>query len=170
MSLGIKLVQAVQKETAMKRPLPLCAIVHGKSPGGKQGTAITASVTLTDNDRFSHLAEDVTIHVQGPKSKAQSPKVTAERFAARATYLTESLQFVEIDGGGTALLRSSPETMRAPRTPYFEARVDDSAIALKRYQPHPDKPGREAIPFCVTDEVLARLVDDAVAVLTPPRK
>ena len=170
MSLGIKLVQAVQKETAMKRPLPLCATADDSS-GGKRGTAVTASVTLTDNDRFSHMAEEVTVKVTGnPQSTVRNPQFKAERFAERATYLTESLQFVETDGGGSAILRSSPETMRGPRTAYYEARVDESAISLKRYQPHEDKPGRAATPFCVTDEVLARLVDDAAAVLAPPRK
>ena len=179
MSLGIKLVQAVQKETAMKRPLPLQATVNDRLHGnGRRSTSITASVTLSDNDRFSHLAEDVTVTVtriaegtsaeEMPRSRSKpSLEEKAQRFVQRATYLVESLQFVEMDAGGSAILRSSPETMRAPRSEYFEATVDVDALTLKRFQPHATEPGREQIPFCITDEVLARLVEDAAAVLAP---
>lgn len=168
MSIGTKLVQAVQKETAMQRPLPLKATA---SEGN-----VTASVTLTDNDRLSHLASEVSIKtsVGGTRRKSASTSATAQRkseaFAAQATYLTEPLRFVETDAGGTAVLRSNPEAMSAPRAPYFEAQVTDTALSLKRYQPHRDKPGREQIPFCVTDEVLARLADDAAATLLPTLK
>src|SRR5687768_4437832 len=112
MSLGTKLVQAVQKEAAMKRPLPLRSVAQDSARSGRA----EASVTLTDNDRFSHMAEEVKIQVQTPKPKVQSPKSVAERFVARATYLTEALQFVEMDAGGTAVVRSTPATMRAPRS------------------------------------------------------
>ena len=168
MSLGTKLVQAVQKEAAMQRPLPLEATAnHGN---------VAASVTLTDNDRLSHLASEVTIKVtgEGKSRKAASRSAGAQRkaetFAARATYLTEPLRFVETDAGGTAVLRSKPETMSAPRSEYFEAHVTETSVSLKRYQPHRDKPGRAAVPFCVTDDVLARLADDAAAVLAPASK
>jgi hypothetical protein len=171
MSIGIKLVQAVQKEAAMQRPLPLQATAT-------EGN-VTASVTLTDNDRLSHLASEVKVTAEKDTAGATSRKAAsngspeagvrrkAEAFAERATYLTEPLRFVETDAGGTAVLRSRPETMSAPRAEYFEAQVTEEAIALKRYQPHRDKPGRVESPFCVTDDVLARLADDASAVLAP---
>lgn len=166
-SLGTRLVQAVQKEAAMQSPLPICAIVH---EDGAKGARIGASVTLVDNDRFSHLAEEVTISVtraktHGPKIKPITPQATAEKFAARVTYLTENLQFVEGDASGAAILRSTPQTMRAKGAEYFEARVTESNLSLKRFQPHDAKPGRAAIPFSLTDEVLARLADDAAASL-----
>jgi hypothetical protein len=168
MSIGTKLVQAVQKETAMQRPLPLQATAN-------EGN-VSASVTLTDNDRLSHLASEVSIKSSGggTRRKTASTSVTAQRkaetFAERATYLTEPLRFVETDAGGTAVLRSKPEAMQAPRTPYFEAQVTATALSLRRYQPHTDKPGREQIPFCVTDEVLARIADDAAATLASPSR
>ena len=171
-SLGTKLVQAVQKEAAMQRPLPLQAIAEVAVPGAS-GRTLTAEVTLTDHDRFSHLIEAVTVSVTPPTTRHAPPLDTqerAQRFAQRATYLTEALQFVEKDAGGNATLRSSPSTMRGPRAEYFEAQVAEHAISLQRYQPHADKPGREPIPFCVTDEVLARLADDATAALVPPSK
>jgi hypothetical protein len=164
MSLGIKIVQAVQKEAAMQRPLPLQATAEHKLRGAGRATA---SVTLTDNDRFSHMANDVTVAITGHPAKHRSPQVVAESFTARATYLTEALRFVECDATGAALVRSTPETMRAPRTAYFEAKIGPATLSLQRFQPRPDTPGRDAIPFCVTDEVLARLVEDAAAVLAP---
>jgi hypothetical protein len=161
----------VQKEAAMQRPLPLQA-------AATEGN-VTASVTLTDNDRLSHLASEVRVTAGKDSTGSSSRRAAsggvpdagarrkAEAFAARATYLTEPLQFVETDAGGTAVLRSRPETMSAPRTEYFEAQVTEATIALRRYQPHRDKPGRIEAPFCVTDDVLARLTEDASAVLTP---
>jgi hypothetical protein len=161
-SLGTKLVQAVQKETAMQSPLPLSATAHEDLPKG--GRAV-AAVTLADNDRLSHLAENLTVSVDSAKSKVQSPQVIAKRFAERATYLTERLQFVEGDAQGAAIVRSTPQSMRGKRSEYFEARVTETSLSFQRYKPHEDKPGREAAPFCVTDDVLSRLADDAAHVL-----
>lgn len=47
----------------------------------------------------------------------------------------------------------------------MRAKGGENEIALCRYQPHANRPGREAIPFCVTDETLSRLADDAAQVL-----
>ena len=165
MSLGIKLVQALQKQAAMKRPFPMHAEASDALRAhGRKGRKVTAAVTLSDNDRLSHLVEVAKVRLEGA---AQNPETVARRFAERATYLSEALRFVECAGDGAAILRSTPETMRARREPYFEARVGEGEIALRRYQAHPDRPGRAALPFCVTDEVLTRLVDDAAAALNP---
>lgn len=173
MSLGTKLVQAVQKEAAMNRPLPMTAQAE-VAPESGSGPTLSAQVVLADNDRYSHLAEEVTISVAGLKAARGAKVVTtqgkAERFIERATYLTEALQFVECDHQGAAVVRSSPQTMRGPQTDYYEARVEDAALSLRRYRPKTEAPGRDAIPFCVTDDVLSRLADDAADVLQPKRK
>ncbi len=162
-SIGTKLVHAVQKEAAMQSPLPLSASAHEDLP---KGGRVEASVKLVDNDRLSHLAEAIMIEVQNPKTKFQSPQVVAERFAERATYLTERLQFVEGNAQGAAILRSTPATMRGRRAEYFEARVTEAELSIQRFKPHDDKPGRESVPFCVTADVLARLADDAANILS----
>ncbi|HEX8237262.1 MAG TPA: hypothetical protein VF600_14985 [Abditibacteriaceae bacterium] len=161
-SIGTKLVQAVQKEAAMNRPLPLQAEA--------QDGAVKASVIVADNDRLSHLAGEVKVSVSGGASKAASPKAKAEAFAGRTTYLTERLGYVETDAGGTAVLRSTPETMRGKKSEYYEARVGDSEMSLKRYKPHAQKGGRDAVPFHVTDDTLARIADDGAAALTTRKK
>jgi hypothetical protein len=166
-SLGTKLVQAVQKEAAMQSPLPLSASACEDLP--RNGTA-TAAVTLVDNDRLSHLAAEITVIIQNPKTRALSAQTLAERFTQRATYLTERLQFVEGTADGGAIVRSTPTSMRGKRAEYYEAYITDSLLSFKRYKPHVDKPGRELVPFCITDEILARLTDDAVASFSTPVK
>lgn len=160
-SIGTKLVQAVQKEAAMRRPLPLQATVE---EGG-----VKASVALTDHDRLSHLAGEVKVAVTPDARPARNPQSKAEAFAGRATYLTEALGFVETDAGGTAVLRSQPAAMRGKGTEYFEARVGESELSLKRYQSRAGRGGRDAVPFPLTDETLARLTDDAASSLSAGR-
>jgi hypothetical protein len=63
-------------------------------------------------------------------------------------------------------VRSTPQTMRGAREEYFEAKVGAHEISLKRYKPNANKPGRDEVPFCVTDETLERLTNDAAGVLT----
>ncbi len=163
MSLGIKLVQAVQKEAAMKRPFPINAEAQETIKSGRKERRVSAQVRVCDHDRLSHLAEKVVVHAEGAK---RDPETVARRFAEKATYLSEALQFVECDAKGAAIVRSTPETMRAPRSEYFEAKVSGSEITLRRFQPHAKQSGCEAVPFCVTDETLTRLADDAAEVLT----
>ena len=167
MSLGTKLIQAVQKEAAMKRPLPLQAIASDELRGRGR---VRAAVTLTDNDRFSHMASELKVAIDRSPTKqsnraARNTGENAIDFVRRATYLTESLQCVEANSGGDTVVRSTPATMRGVRAPYFEAVVGKDELSLRRYQPHTDRPGREDVPFCLTDEVMTRLVEDAAAVL-----
>jgi hypothetical protein len=162
MSLGVKLVQAVQKEAAMKRPFPIQAEAHASIKSGRKNRTVSAQVRLCDEDRLSHLAEKVVVHVEGP---GRDPETSARRFSEKTTYLSEALQFVECDAQGSAIVRSTPQTMRAKGADYFEAKVGKNEITLCRYQAHSGKPGRAAIPFCVTDETLSRLADDASQVL-----
>jgi hypothetical protein len=160
-SIGTKLVQAVQKEAAMNRPLPMQAEA--------QDGNVKASVTVADNDRLSHLAGEVKVSVDSSANNANT-RAKAEAFAGRTTYLTERLGYVETDAGGTAVLRSTPETMRGKKSEYYEARVGESDVSLKRYKAHEQKGGRDAVPFHVTDDTLARIADDAAASLTTRKK
>lgn len=155
-SIGAKLVQAVQKEAAMQRPLPLEA--------SAQDGAVNASMKLSDHDRLGHLAQEIKIKVD--QAGSASTRTKAEAFAARATYLTERLGHVETDAGGSEILRSTPQTMRGPRSEYFEAKVSDSEVSLQRFKPRESGGGREEVPFHATDDTLARITDDAASVLT----
>ena len=154
-SIGAKLVQAVQKEAAMQRPLPL-------ETEARDG-AISARVKLSDHDRLGHLAQEVKISVD--KAGSASTKSKAETFAGRATYLTERLGHVETDAGGSEILRSTPDTMRGKGSEYFEAKVGEGEVSLQRFKPRQGG-GRENVPFHLTDDTLARVTDDAASALT----
>ena len=169
MSLGKKLVQSAQKEAAMKTPFPQTAnATLARAKGGE----VQATAQIADTDRYSKMATEVRVKVEGVKAGKNDATATqkAARFAERATYFSEGLRHVETDLGGTAVVRSTPETMAGRGAPYFEAAVREDEITLRRYRGGTGKTAREPIPFCVTDDVLSRAVDDAAAVLAPDKK
>jgi hypothetical protein len=165
MSLGKKLVQAAQKEAALQRPIPYGAEAVEPLPRGGE---LRATATVNDYDRFTKMASEVKVSVargHSPPGRGLSVAERAQKFVDKATYLTESLMVVETDPAGASTVRSTPATMAGKGSAYFEAAVKDDEIALRRYKPKPG--GREQVPFCVTDDVLGRLVEDAAAALTP---
>ncbi len=166
MSLGKRLVQSAQKEAALGRPLPLEA---SASETLKGGATIHAHARLVDADKYTKLTGEVRVSLEStaPKSAGLTPQERAERFAAGATYLSEALAFVETDAGGTAIVRSTPETMTGRRSAYYEAQVKADEVRLQRFRAAESGPGREAVPFPLTDDTLARLVEDAARALKP---
>ena len=163
MSIGNKLVREIEKQVAAGKGLPLMV--------SSEDGHTTARAVLKDRDRLGSLAEEVSVARSTPPTSAKGDvQQQAEKFAARASYLPERLQFVETDAGGGAILRSSPQTMRAPRSEYFEARIGQSEVSLRRFKPRASGGGREAVPFHTTDDTIGRLVDDAAAVLGPSKK
>lgn len=167
MSLGTKLVQSAQKEAALQRPFPLQAQA---SLPLRDGGTLSAQAQIADNDRLSKLAQCVVVARGGAApghSKGQAnARRRAEKFAARATYLAEQLAFVECDANGAAIARSTPATMAGRGAPYFEARVTEDEITLQRFQAIGGG-ARQSVPFCLTDDLLARVVEDAAATLAP---
>lgn len=167
MSLGKRLVQSAQKEAALKRPLPLEASSSETLPSG---ATVSARATVVDADRYTKLTGEIRVSLQGGKFQGViTPQERAERFAQSATYLSEALRFVETDAGGTATARSTPETMNGRRSPYFEAKVKDDEVTLQRFAPSERGPGRESVPFPLSDDLLTRVVDDASNALKPRR-
>lgn len=170
MSLPVKLIQAAQKEAALKRPVPYNA--EASEPLAR-GAEIKATARVADYDRFTKMVEEVKVEVargHSPPARGLSAEERAKKFAGKVSYLTESLQHVETDFGGTAIVRSTPETMAGKRSPYFEAQVKENELSLKRFQPGADGAKRQQIPFCVTDDQLGRLAEDAAAALGPGKK
>ena len=168
MSLGKRIVQSAQKEAALGRPLPLEA---SASEVLGSGATIHARATLTDADKYTKMTGEIRVSMEGASSKrGANAQERAEQFASSATYLTESLAFVETDEGGTATARSTPATMNGPRSAYFEARVNEDEVQFRRFQPSERGPGRQSVPFPLSDDILARVVDDAANALKPRRE
>ena len=168
MSLGKRLVQSAQKEAALKRPLPLEASSSETLSGG---ATVTARAALADADKYTKMTGEIQVSLEGgTAARGATAQERAERFAGSATYLSEALGFVETDAGGTATVRSTPETMNGRRSPYFEAKVTESEVTLRRFAPSERGPGRESVPFPLSDDLLERVVNDAANALKPRRE
>lgn len=97
-----------------------------------------------------------------------SLRAWADRLAARVTYLMEPLTVIEVDAqGGEVELRSQAPTPREGRRSYYEARLDRRP-ALRLYRVCFDEATRKRapVPFQITTEVLQRLADDLVDVVS----
>jgi hypothetical protein len=89
----------------------------------------------------------------------------ARKAAGRVTGLLEPLRLVEIDRGGhVALLRSDAPPTKGDAVQYYEVRYTSrNRVTVERFKANKTgKAGREPIPFALTHEALAKLVDDLV--------
>ncbi len=167
-TLGSKLLQAIHKETLMQSPLPL-QVEAAQSSGCGQ---VLVSAEVVDGDRFSHVLGHFAAHIEPSSTKPSSLKPgskldagsVARRLCERVGYLPEALEVVEAQPDESVLVRSSPPTMRGPGTDYFEAVVAGEGFELRRYTPR-EEGGRDEKAFCLPDDILSRLADDAAAIL-----
>jgi hypothetical protein len=91
--------------------------------------------------------------------------VHARRVAARTTGLLEPLRLIEVDHPRQiALLRSEAPARKGDAVRYYEVKfLGLNRVTVERYEASQGAPARrEAIPFVLTHEVLAKLVDDLV--------
>lgn len=89
----------------------------------------------------------------------------ARRAAGRGTGLLEPLRLVEIDRGRhVALLRSDAPPTKGDSVQYYEVQfAGRNRVTMGRFKASKTGPAnREAIPFTLTHEALAKLVDDLV--------
>ncbi|HEX3152636.1 MAG TPA: hypothetical protein VHR66_31480 [Gemmataceae bacterium] len=89
----------------------------------------------------------------------------ARSAAGRVSGLLEPLHLVEVDRGrNIALLRSSSPPAKEDVVQYYEVQfAGRSRVTVARYKAKKSGPaGREAIPFSLTHEAIAKLVDDLV--------
>ena len=84
----------------------------------------------------------------------------ADRLARQVTCLLEPLRVVEVDDT-VAQIRSQAPARRDGAARYYEVtRHADGTTHLGRYQTRPGEGKREAIPFSLTHEALAKIVRD----------
>ena len=88
----------------------------------------------------------------------------ARRAAGRVTGLLEPLRLVEIDRvRHVALLRSDAPATRGDAVSYYEVRFDGrNRVTLARFQAAKAGGQRKAVPFALTHEAIAKVIDDLV--------
>lgn len=91
-------------------------------------------------------------------------RARADRLSARVTYLMEPLTVIEVDAqGGEVELRSQTPTSRQGRRFYYEVRIDrQGSLRFHRVSFDEATRKRARVPFRITTEVLQRLADDLV--------
>jgi hypothetical protein len=129
---------------------------HGWTVGLTVDRADTVGCRLTkiDATRTHPIAEDDA-----------ALDAHARKAANRATGLLEPLRLVEIDRGRhVALLRSDSPSVKGEALQYYEVQfAGRNQVTVERFKANKVGPaGREAIPFALTHEAMAKLVDDLV--------
>ncbi len=160
MNLGQKVVAAVKaRARAARAPFAHEEIVDG----------IHLRIEVQDSDRYGVLMHALSAHV--PISPdAPLPGVLAAQAAEvekRFTYLLENFRLLELDEtGGTAQIRSGTPYREADALHYYEVllRCGDTLL-FARYQQTGKNGEREFEPCYLTEQVFARVCDDAAAVL-----
>jgi hypothetical protein len=108
---------------------------------------------------------DVTFQREVPQA-AGDPRAWAERISRKVTGLLEPLKLVELDAGqNVALVRSAEPTPGSPGLDYHEIELHGTNRAIVRRFRGFQEVGRkrEHIPFTVTYDALAKVVDGITA-------
>lgn len=129
---------------------------HGWSVGltADRADSVGCRLTKVDASRPAPVANDDA-----------ALEAHARKAAGRVTGLLEPLRLVEIDQGGhVALLRSDAPPDKGDSVQYYEVKYTGrNRVTVERIKANKTgKAGREAIPFALTHEALAKLVDDLV--------
>jgi hypothetical protein len=140
---------------------------------GRHGIAIglpehgwTVQLTAERVDTVGSRLIEVEIARTTPVPEdAAALEAHARRAAGRVTGLLEPLRLVEIDREHhVALLRSDAPANKADGVNYYEVRFQGrNRVTLARFQATKGSPAqRKSIPFALTHEALAKVVDDLV--------
>lgn len=101
-----------------------------------------------------------------PRSEdAVALEAHARRVAGRVTGLLEPLRLVEVDRDRhVALLRSDAPPAKGDGVQYYEVRfAGRNRVTVERFRANKvGRAGRESVPYALTHEALAKLVDDLV--------
>jgi len=123
---------------------------------------LTAERVDTVGSRLTEV--EATRNAAVPEDAA-ALEAQARRAAGRVTGLLEPLRVVEIDRGHhVALLRSDAPANKADAVSYYEVQFQGrNRVKLGRFHATKGSPAqRKAIPFALTHEALAKVVDDLV--------
>jgi len=99
------------------------------------------------------------VRVTRPAQAGESLAERADRLASRITGLLEPLRLLEVDGP-TAQLRSDSPVARDDARLYYEVTLSPEGARVQRFQGSATGARRQAVPFTLTHEALAKLVTD----------
>jgi hypothetical protein len=123
------------------------------------------SLTAEQVDALGCRLRDLTLSRLRPLDEAPPLAEQARRIAERVTGLLEGLRLVEVDEPhAVAQLRSTTPARRGEDLAYYEVlRHADGITRVNRYHA-PAEGKRQAVPFTLTHEALAKLVGDLTAI------
>lgn len=129
---------------------------HGWNVGvtAERADSVGCRLTAVEAARATSMAED-----------NDALEAHARKAAGRVTGLMEPLRLVEVDRGQhVAVLRSDAPPVKGDAVHYYEVKFTGrSRVTVERFKANKaGKAGREVIPFALTHEALAKLVDDLV--------
>ena len=114
---------------------------------------------ICEVDRFGCQIESLHLHRLGPPDENLSTR--AHHLTDQATYLFENLHLVECEPERErALVRSATVQNSGDSVGYYEADMHGDEVDFARFARNRRERRREKIPFVLTKEAMARLVDD----------
>ena len=139
-------------------------LIEGPAGGGRYLLTVTGL-----DDLACQIAE---FYYDSSATLAESSNVDLERLsgqlASRLNYLMEPIAPVEIDqSGATVQLRSHPPTRDEAKRAYYEILVKRDGVRLVRFEKS-NGSARIVVPMTLTREVLGRLVEDIVSLVSSP--
>jgi hypothetical protein len=128
----------------------------------------TLTLTADRTDTLGCLASELTVARPAGDGPVTAAALTqwAVRAVQRVTGLLEPLKLVEVDAARSeAQLRSERPAVRGGTVLYYELLLrGEHRATLRRYQAPKASPGkREAVPFALTHEAIAKLAADLTA-------
>jgi hypothetical protein len=130
-----------------------------------EGSGWAVTLVVDRHDELSSVFWEITLQRIAPARGEVTLESWAKEIPKRVTALLESLEVLEIDSArNEALLRSDEPTQRGTDLFYYEVLLKGTQTALvRRYQGNPGGGHREQVPFVLTHEALAKLVQDLAA-------
>ncbi|MGH7491563.1 MAG: hypothetical protein ACREOO_04125 [bacterium] len=160
MNLGERAVEAVRAHAVTART----PFIHEEV-----GDDIHLTIAIQDRDKYGVLVREISLRRSAGRA-LPSATLLAEQAAEiekRFTYLLENFRLIELDQtGGRAQLRSGAPYIEAGTLHYYEIMLSGgNTLTFARYQRRGKTGEREIEPCYFTEQVLARICEDIVAIL-----
>lgn len=141
------------------------AAAAGQAAAAVSHQGWTARLQPEAHDALSCALGELALERDAPAADGD-PRAWGERISRKVTGLLEPLKLLEADAARhVAVLRSAVPTAKDPGLHYTEVELHGTNRAtVRRFRGfHEAGKKREPIPFTVTYEALAKLIDDVIA-------